>query len=188
MGKRSDFPRMPRDLYKTWDARAYPPLLRVLGAGVRFVEPCAADMTMVDKLEAAGHECVFASDAAPLHPEVIQKNAFSLGSGDCAGADYIITNPPWRRDLLHGMIEHFRQLRPTWLLFDAAWSHTIQEDLAKKHDVKTVPELMEYCAAQVSVGRLKWIPNSKHDGTEDTCWYLFLPDKCETRFIARAAA
>jgi len=42
------------------------------------------------------------------------------------GADCICTNPPWSRDVLHRLIEHFQNIAPTWLLLDSDWAQTKQ--------------------------------------------------------------
>jgi hypothetical protein len=81
---------------------------------------------------------------------------------DMAGADYIITNPPWGRSILHPMIMHFSAMRPTWLLFDADWMHTRQ-----------AAPFMPWLRKIVSVGRVKWIPDSKMTGKDNSAWYLF---------------
>jgi hypothetical protein len=78
------------------------------------------------------------------------------------GANCIITNPPWDRKILHPMIEHFSAMRPTWLLFDADWMHTKQS-----------APFMPYLRKIVSVGRVKWIPDSKMTGKDNCAWYLF---------------
>ena len=40
----------------------------------------------------------------------------------------------------------------------------------------------------VSVGRVKWIPDSKMTGKENCAWHLFWPDSDGvTRFVGRAA-
>jgi hypothetical protein len=74
------------------------------------------------------------------------------------------------------MIEHFSNLRPTWLLFDADWMHTEQSsDLIRNRLVKIV-----------SIGRVKWIEDSAGTGKDNCCWYLF--DKTnngETEFHGR---
>ena len=43
-----------------------------------------------------------------------------------ASADVFITNPPWRRDVLHPIIVNLSDQAPTWLLLDAGWVHTRQ--------------------------------------------------------------
>jgi hypothetical protein len=40
----------------------------------------------------------------------------------------------------------------------------------------------------VSVGRVKWIPDSKMTGKDNCCWYLFdQADDAPAQFIGRAA-
>jgi hypothetical protein len=89
----------------------------------------------------------------------------TLEAVNVSGADYIITNPPWDRKILHPMIEHFSSMRPTWLLFDADWMHTKQST-----------PYMDYCQKIVPVGRVKWIPDSKMTGKDNAAWYLFDQD------------
>jgi hypothetical protein len=60
------------------------------------------------------------------------------------------------------MIEHFSAMRPTWLLFDADWMHTLQS-----------APYMKWCRKIVSVGRVKWIPDSTMTGKDNCAWYLF---------------
>lgn len=73
-----------------------------------------------------------------------------------------ITNPPWTRSLLHPLIVHLSNQAPTWLLFDADWMHT-----------KQAAPYLDRLVRIVSVGRLKWIPDSKMDGKDNCAWYLF---------------
>ena len=81
---------------------------------------------------------------------------------DCIGPGYIITNPPWSVYLLHPLIEHFSAMRPTWLLIYADWMHTRQS-----------APFMPWCRKIVSVGRVKWIPDSKMTGKDNCVWMLF---------------
>ena len=116
-------------------------------------EPCYGQGDLVNQLDAI---CVGYSDID------LGKNAFDLTKEDVWKAQYIVTNPPWSRNILHPMIEHFIKLKPTWLLFDADWMHTKQ---AKPY--------LDYCEIIVSIGRLKWIPDTKMTGKDNCCWYLF---------------
>ena len=50
----------------------------------------------------------------------------------------------------------------TWLLFDADWIHT-KQSIQFQHMLRSV----------VSVGRVKWIPDSKSVGKDNCCWYYF---------------
>lgn len=173
MGKRSDFKRNPRDFYPTPES-AVLPLIPHLG-NIPFVEPCAGDGALIEILFNNGWTyCQYASDIKPLK-EGINGHCYSdLKELDCMGSQ-IVTNPPWDRKILHPMIEHFRQLAPTWLLFDADWMHTKQSH-----------EYMKYCKKIISVGRVKWIPDSKMTGKDNCAWYLFDKDKVnKTHFYGR---
>lgn len=79
--------------------------------------------------------------------------------------DAIITNPPWSRKLLHPMIEKFMGIAPTWLLFDANWMFTKQ---ARRY--------LPNCVKIVSVGRLKWIPDTTMSAKDDCAWFYFRKD------------
>jgi predicted RNA methylase len=161
MGKRSDFKRIPRDFYPTPMA-AVVPLICHLSDNCRFWEPCAGDGALVYNLEAQGANCVYATDIHPMAARIHSRDALTVPSGNLRHCDYIITNPPWDRKILHPMIEHFSAMRPTWLLFDADWMHTRQS-----------APFMPYLRKIVSVGRVKWIPDSKMTGKDNCAWYLF---------------
>lgn len=173
MGKRSDFPRVPRDKYRT-QASCMPPLLPFLSPGTLFIEPCAGDGALVALLEAQGHVCVQAFDIEPEASGIAQRDA--LGPMDFLEvADCFITNPPWDRKVLHPLIVNLSDVLPTWLLFDADWIHTVQaSDLASR------------CRRVVSVGRVKWMPGTKHTGMDNCAWYEFGPPSSGgTRFHFR---
>lgn len=174
MGKRSDFERNPRDYYPTpYDAVL--PLLPHLDPKTIFVEPCAGDGRLIRHLEKHGHQCKYACDIEPQGPAIHQRDVlfFDQGLPECHA---IITNPPWKRETMHPMIDLFRNQADTWLLFDADWMHTIQ----------AVP-FLPYCQLIVSVGRVKWIEDSDHDGMDNACWYKFIADHTETTFIGKTA-
>ena len=152
MGKRSAFDSVPRDFYPT-PREAVLPLLPHLEPGTLFAEPCCGEMDLVGHLSDAGHHCTYASDIT------MGQDALGFVARTC---DYIITNPPWDRKLLHPMIEYFSGQRPTWLLFDADWMHTRQS-----------APFMPWLRKVVSVGRVKWIPDSKMTGKDNCAWYLF---------------
>ena len=164
MGKRSDFARIPRDFYPT-PAEAVTPLLPHLLPGTRYCEPCAGDGALIDALGAAGHKCLHASDIAPRRADVQEADALS---GPWSGFEMFITNPPWDRKVLHPLIERLSDSAPTWLLFDADWVHTRQA-------VPFLPRLRRI----VSVGRVKWIPDSKMTGKDNCAWHLF--DRCSNK-------
>ena len=170
MGKRSDFERKPRDFYPT-PMEAVEPLLEHLPEDFSFVEPCAGNGTLIEHLETKGI-CMWASDIEP-QADGIHKNDYSeIGYNELIESDYVITNPPWDRKILHPMIQYFAPRIRTWLLFDADWMHTKQ----------SVP-YMNMCSKIVSVGRIKWFGNMT--GKDNCAWYLFDRKVNDTIFYGR---
>lgn len=177
MGKRSGFERRPRDFYPT-PVEAVRPLLAHLLPGTRFAEPCAGDGALIRHLEAAGHKCAYAADIEPRADGITPADAreatmHALG----LSWEKIITNPPWERELLHALIVRLSDIGQTWLLFDADWSHT-----------KQAAPYLSRLRKIVSVGRIKWIPDSPFTGKDNCAWHLF--DKPATepvQFYGRAA-
>lgn len=97
--------------------------------------------------------------------------------GRAGDIDCFITNPPWDRKTLHQLLAWLPQQAPTWLLFDADWPHTCQS-APFSHLLHKI----------ISVGRIKWIPDSPFTGKDNCCWYLFDARKpAITEFIGRAA-
>ena len=175
MGKRSNFERRERDFYPT-PRSAVLPLLRHLPGGLKYFEPCAGDGALIRALPAG--TCVGSCDIDPAVDWIAKKNAIGLTEYDMAGVDAIITNPPWDRKVLHLIITHLSDLRPTWLLFDADWVHT-------KQAAPFLPRLRKI----VSVGRVKWIPDSKMTGKDNCAWHLFdVPSGAGTLFYGRSVS
>lgn len=156
MGKRSDFTRVEKDFYRTIDPRAVAALAPHLEPNTWFAEPCFGEGDLAMSLLALNHYPHFTSDIST------GRDALTLTDGDLENCDYVITNPPWSRPILHRLIDHLSALRPTWLLFDADWMHTIQ----------SVP-YMPMCVKIVSVGRLIWIPGTTTSGKDNCAWHLF---------------
>jgi hypothetical protein len=173
MGKRSDFDRVERDFYPT-PMKAVLPLLPHLEPESWFIEPCAGDGRLIDHLQAHGHRCTYGVDVEPIWP--IQRVGDATSMHYNLGAnDYFITNPPWDRKILHPIIENLSNQLPTWLLFDADWMHTKQ----------AVPYLTRL-EKVVSIGRVKWIEDSKSVGKDNCCWYLFWhKNEKQTQFFGR---
>lgn len=164
MGKRSNFERVERDYYPT-PLEGVQPLFKYLPAKVKFSEPMSGNGQLVNHLVMAGHECVQYSDIEPMEVFIDQLDVFDERLAqfiEDSGAEIIITNPPWDRDILHAVIEKLRKIKPTWLLFDADWKETVQ----------AIPYL-PYCHLIVPVGRLKWVPNSPSTGKDNCSWHLF---------------
>ena len=162
MGKRSDVERKPRAFYPT-PFEAVEPLIKHLPRQFGFAEPCAGDGALCGHLEHYGGVCMWASDIEPQHKGIHKEDYETIGELECLESDFIITNPPWDRKILHPMIDHFRKIRPTWLLFDADWMHTKQAS----------PYLFN-CEKIISVGRIKWFGNMT--GKDNCAWYLFTDD------------
>ena len=165
MGKRSDFARVERDFYPT-PLQALEPLLPHLCKSTVFYEPCAGDGRLVGYMRDAGHNCVMACDIEPRAPDIDTVDVFDLTAAGVQDMGIPITNPPWKRSILHPLIEHLLDISgECWLLFDADWPHTKQS-----------AELMRLCTDIVPVGRVKWIPDSPHTGKDNCCWYRFSMD------------
>lgn len=161
MGKRSpDFERLDRDLYET-PPEGMAPLLPHIARGATFAETCAGAGKMVDYFESAGHRCVFACDIHPLRGDITKLPATELKFIEC---DLFITNPPWTWAVLEPIIMHLSNQKPTWCLLAADLMHNVRS-----------ATIMDRCAKVVPIGRLKWIPGSKHGGMDNCCWYLFEP-------------
>lgn len=160
MGKRSNFERIEKDYYRTIDVNAVLALKPHLPESFSFCEPCAGDGSLIDMIiDQAGGWCSHAYDIEPKCDFVMQGNALDIKN---IQPDFIITNPPWSRPILHKLIEYLPTLAPTWLLFDADWMHTKQS-----------APYMAKCVKIVSVGRLKWIPDTTMSGKDNCAWYLF---------------
>jgi hypothetical protein len=162
MGKRSNFERVARDYYPT-PIEAVEPLIDHLPYSFDYVEPCAGDGRLINhihELTQGQGECLYACDIEPQHPDVMQMDALQIDLGHYQVVDFCITNPPWDRKFLHPFIEHWLNICPMWLLFDADWMHTKQSSY-----------YMTYCRSIVSVGRVKWFGNQS--GKDNCCWYLF---------------
>ena len=173
MGKRSTgkFERNPRDFYPT-PYEAVRPLKLHIPKGSTFTEPCAGDGSLIRHLEKYGDlKCLKSFDIAPQCSNITVGDALKMT--ECE-SDFIVTNTPWKPDILHPMIEKFRVLAPTWLLLYADWMHTKQ----------AIPYL-RYCHIIISVGRVKWIADSKSTGMDNCCWYLFREDPGLTVFYSR---
>jgi len=170
MGLRSDFERIPRDYYRTFDPRAVQALKPFIEPGTKFVESCAGDGILTDQLiDVMSLVCVAEYDIEPQNHRIVQLNALTLAEHDVMDADVIITNPPWGRKILHPMIERFCNLRPTWLLFDSNWANTYQSSRYVR----------EFCTDIVAIGRLSWIENTKMSGKDDCSFYRFDINKNE---------
>lgn len=166
MGKRSDFKRRERDFYPTpYDATL--PLIPHLGNGqIRFEEPCCGEGNLIQHLYTATQgrcRCVMATD---IENRMGNDKVDALDINYCRG-DVFITNPPWplpakRGDPTLEIALHLCNVAPTWLLLPADIIHN-----------KYWSYLEPVCEKIVSVGRVKWIPDSLGPGKDNCIWALF---------------
>jgi hypothetical protein len=165
MGKRSDFTRIERDYYRTFDPRAAQALQPHVSYGDMYIEPCAGDGSLIRNLDRIGLSCAWAFDVQPNGPGIDKRDVLALHAdldNFTSNCEWVITNPPWTRSVLHPMIRAFTQQKPTWLLFDAGWMFTAQ-----------AAPFLPSCVKIVTIGRLKWIEGTTMTGKDDCCWYLF---------------
>ncbi len=171
MGKYSEFERKPRDFYPTPIEAVYPLIPHLTEQS--FYEPCVGDGALVEHLEQHLILCQGKSDIEPKCLGAQIKDARTLI--DKRGkVKQFITNPPWDRPVMHAIIANLSAQAPSWFLIDADWAHT-----------KQASGLLMFCSKIVAVGRVKWIPGSKHTGKENCCWYLFGRHPVETKFYGR---
>ena len=160
MGKRSDFERRERDFYPT----PLGPVLKLAdfvaykGQPFTFVEPCAGDGSLVRHLEAIGGKCTWRSD--------LPVDARTIDEFWCKDAAWIITNPPWPKPgdaaLTLAIIQRCMKLRPSWFLLSADFAHN-----------GYFGDIEHNCRRIVSVGRVKWIPDSPASAKDNAAWYQF---------------
>lgn len=156
MSKRTPgFERRDRDAYPT-PLAAVAPLIPYLRGVRTFAEPCCGGGELGRHLELFGLVCVYAGDITT------GQDALTLGVTDIVTADAIITNPPYARPLMHAMIAHLGQLRPTGLLLESDWAST-----------KQGAPFMAHCSDIVAIGRVKWIADSPHTGKDNFAWFRF---------------
>lgn len=162
MGKRSTFEKKPKDFYPTTDPNAIPPKFIEFVRGKRYAEPCCGAGDLVDLLADVA-VCKWESDIEYRGAGKLW-DAMCLSKHELEKADLIITNPPYTKSVLLGLIDHFITLKPTWLLLPADLMHN-----------KYFGPYMEKCTRVVSVGRLCWFPKEgkKINSTENYCWYFW---------------
>lgn len=175
MARRSNFKRIERDYYRTFDPKAGDALRPFIKDVEIALEPFAGAGDLVKQFP--NIKWVY-SDIEPQVCWIDEMDAFKWTKEKIEEEDFdaIITNPPWSRPLMHRAIEHFAPIKPTWLLLDANWVWTKQ---AK-------PYIDKYLTDIVTIGRLKWIEGTTMSGKDDTAWFRFSSDKNTlTRFFGR---
>jgi len=151
---------MERDCYRT-PLEAVVPLIRHLPIDLGYIEPFAGDGALIDHIGYL-HETAMCHDASDIEPRAGYIRRASFEQVRVQSGCLVISNPPWARGILHAAIEHFGQQAPTWLLFDADWVHT-------KQAIPMLPMLRKI----VSIGRVRWFPESGMTGKDNCSWHLF---------------
>ena len=181
MSKRAfqNYPRNPRDLYKTPE-HAVLPLVPHLSGVDSFDEPCAADGGLVRHIQKhTGLICNRASDIEPQAPGIKKQDLFKISK---TKSKIFISNTRWPMPHQKGepaisMILHLSNIAPAWLIYSA--------DMA--HNVYFAEKLAQRCVKIVAAGRVSWMHNGD-GGFDNAAWYLF--DKTHDQgiaFVERAA-
>ena len=180
----SNFERNSRDFYPT-PYKAVLPLTNYIGhKSVTYVEPFAGDGALIKHFMKASDNnmmCIYASDIEPLvtaigdtnHPKgynTIEEADYRDVCGtlsDTYDFDHFISNPPWINSKSSGfqrlnIIHTLASIKPTWLLLKGAYAFN-----------ENMSDVMSFCTDIIPIGRVKWIPDSKHTDTEDSAWFKF---------------
>lgn len=175
MGKRSNYEKIDRNYYPTPKAAVVP--LKNMLVPVTFCEPCAGDGRLVSHIEELipGSLCLLATDIEPQTDWILQGDANNLTDETLANCQAIITNPPFTWSILQPLMDKWISLRPTILLLPADFMHN-----------QRMAPYMEKCEWVKSVGRVKWIEDSKSGGMENFVWMCFNKDNTTpTLFFGR---
>lgn len=165
MSKRTPgLPQRPRGFWPT-PFEPVKPLIPHLPAEADWIEPCAGAGDLIRHLAHLwpGGRLVGAYDLVPHAEGIEEADARSLDQRP----DLYITNPPWpmtgkRGDPALGIITHLMGLAPCWMLLP--WDFAANDYFR---------EVRDHCVDIVPIGRVKWIPGSKHGGMDNAAWYQF---------------
>jgi hypothetical protein len=160
-------PRRKNDWYAT-PRKAVEPLVAHLPEYASFCEPCAGDGALIRHIVELTDDSIWPKlwfDIEPKSADVYVGNALELNAEKLLGVDLIITNPPFKWDMLQPMLDHLPELKPTWLLLPFGYAAN-----------KRMAPYMKICRKVQPIGRVKWIEDSKHSSTEDHAWFLFDSD------------
>lgn len=151
------FGRRAMDHYPTPYEAVEPLLPHLTRTKVKsFVEPCCAEGQLIAHLESQGFLCVTKGDLADSNAT----DARGWSKEDFEFADCSITNPPWERFTMAGIMEHQSTFVPSWFLIYSDWIFTKQ----------SARLMHERCTDIVPIGRVKWFPESKSVGYDNCCW------------------
>ena len=175
MGKYSDFERVEKDFYPTIDPNAISQSFIEAIRGKSYAEPCYGDGDLEDLLMEIA-VCRWRSDIRKTVGSSVVMDAMAMTKNEVKNCDLIITNPPYTRNALLPMIDHFISLRPTWLLLPADTMHN-----------KYFSRYIDLSSKIYPVGRLYWNEN-KVRGKNNFCWYYwpqYGANDYPTEFIGR---
>jgi hypothetical protein len=174
MGKRSDRPRLPRDFYPT-PQKAVEPLIPHLWDIEWYVEPCAGNGALVEAIcNLEGPNFEWAGDLEPMKDGIEEHDARE-GLPYLKYANAIITNPPHKKDVLFPLLDIWLEsCKIVWLLLNADVAHKI-----------SFAKYMAKCEKVVSIGRVKWFPESNAASLENFAWYRFGHSGQPTQFVGR---
>lgn len=162
--RQSRYAKKDRCAYDTTDPRAVAALRPHIRHLTRFIEPCAGKGDLVRQLQAIGLQCVDQFDIAPRAEGIRQQDALEWQAPPF-NRPPIITNPPFSWPLLGQLISHWLlQADSIWLLLPANFAHR-----------STRAHLMRHCRQIVSIGQMRWEPDSKHQSVDIFAWYEFSP-------------
>lgn len=169
MSKRTPgLPQRPRGFWPT-PREAVVPLIPYLPPRARYGEPCAGDGRLVRVLEELwpGGQCFWASDIEPQASGIMKNDATAITPGAAQAVHLFITNPPWpkigqRGDPALSIIQNLLTIAPVWALLP--WDFGANDYFRA---------LIGQCSDIVPVGRVKWIPGSKHGGVDNCAWFRF---------------
>jgi hypothetical protein len=172
MSKRSDFKKVPKDFYPTTDKKVLVDVFLRDIQGKTYAEPCWGEGDLEDLLR--GNRCLWRSDLRDTSPMSKQMDGLKVTPYDVRDCDLIVTNPPFSKDVLLPLIDHWITLKPTWLLLPADLMHN-----------KYFGPYMEKCAKVVSIGRICWFPaeGKRVASTDNFCWYFWEKDAKETTTV-----
>lgn len=164
MGKRSNFPKKDKDFYGTVDKKVLKDSFLGYIKGKTYAEPCYGHGDL-EGLLLPYAQLRFKCDIRATNVACKVQDALATTKEQVKDCDIIITNPPFSRDVLLPMIDHFISLKPTWLLLPADYMHN-----------QYFKPYMEKCSRVVSIGRICWFPTDEGKrvaSTDNFCWYFW---------------
>lgn len=149
-----NFERIPQDRYYT-PFRPVVPLIPHIRHIAAYAEPCFGDGRLVRHLAYFGKTCTYSAD--------LDGGVDALTDPNLLNAKTIITNPPYKWDVLEPMIDRFMSICETWLLLELDF-------LANARTAR----FMHHCVEVVPVGKIRWFEDTKDESQKHYAWYRFM--------------